>query len=198
VSPAVLERAAELGCLEAALRGAGVGTGSVVLISGEAGIGRTSLVREFARNLDDQVRVLLGACDDLVTPRALGPLRDAVPRGSGPLATALGTGDREAVLSALLAELAGGSRPTVLVLEDVHWADDATLDVLRYLGRRVADLPVVVVATFRDEEVGPALQRVLGALGGPPCTGWRRPGCPVPRWPGCPAAPRSPPPRSTR
>jgi predicted ATPase len=138
-----------------------------VLISGEAGIGKTSLVRAFVLDRPDRARVLLGACDDLVTPRTLGPLRDAVRGTRGPLATALATGDRDAVLSALLTDLADGTRPTVLVLEDVHWADDATLDVLRYVGRRVVDLPAVVVATYRDEEVGPSLQRVLGALGGP-------------------------------
>ena len=161
--PVILEREAELDRLETALRQAGDRSGSVVLISGEAGIGKTSLVRAFVAGRTDRVRVLLGACDDLVTPRTLGPLRDAV-RGGGPVAAALATGDRDAVLSALLVELA--ARPTVLVLEDVHWADDATLDVLRYLGRRVAELPVVLVVTYRDEEVGPALQRVLGALGG--------------------------------
>ena len=165
--PLVLERGAELDVLETALRRATGGTGSVVLISGEAGIGKTSLVRAFVLDRPDRARVLLGACDDLVTPRTLGPLRDAVRGAGGPLATALARGDRDAVLSALLTELADGTRPTVLVLEDVHWADDATLDVLRYVGRRVVDLPAVVVATYRDEEVGPSLQRVLGALGGP-------------------------------
>jgi hypothetical protein len=83
------------------------------------------------------------------------------------LADALNAGDRDAVLSGALAEL--GPRASVVVVEDVHWADDATLDVLRYLGRRVEDLPAVLVVTYRDDEVGPAhpLQRVLGALGGP-------------------------------
>ena len=160
----VLERDTELAALDAALRRAADGTGSVVLVAGEAGIGKTSLVRAFVARRAGHVRVLLGACDDLVTPRALGPLRDAVRRLGGPLVAALDTGDREAVLSALLAEL--GGRPTLLVLEDVHWADDATLDVVRFLGRRVADLPLVVVVTYRDGEVGPGLQRVLGALSG--------------------------------
>jgi DNA-binding CsgD family transcriptional regulator len=161
----VLERDAELDRLDGALRRAAGGQGSVVVISGEAGIGKTSLVREFSRRWAERARLLLGACDDLVTPRTLGPLRDAVRRDGGPLSEALGTGDREAVLSALLTELAR-ARPTVLVLEDIHWADEATLDVVRYLARRAADLPAVVVVTYRDGEVGPALQRVLGALGG--------------------------------
>jgi hypothetical protein len=156
----LLERDRELTLLDEALHAAQAGTGSVVLVHGEAGIGKTSIVRGFVRRLPDRVRLLAGACDDLVTPRTLGPLRDAV-RGSGPLAAALAAGDRDA----LLADLDGG-RPTVLVLEDVQWADDATLDVLRYLGRRVVDLSVVLVVTYRDDEVGPSLQRVLGGLGG--------------------------------
>ncbi|HEX8518422.1 MAG TPA: AAA family ATPase, partial [Pseudonocardia sp.] len=75
--PPLLERDAELDRLGAALRRAQHGHGSVVLIAGEAGIGKTSLVRAFVRHRGDRARVLLGACDDLVTPRALGPLRDA-------------------------------------------------------------------------------------------------------------------------
>jgi len=156
--PVILERAAELESLETALQRAVGGAGSVVLIAGEAGIGKTSLVRAFAHDLPDRVRLLIGACDDLVTPRTLGPLRDAMRGERGPLAAALAAGDREAVLTTLLAELGNATRPTVLVLEDVHWADDATLDVLRYLGRRVDDLPLMVVVTYRDDEVGPSLQ----------------------------------------
>ena len=108
--------------------------------------------------------MLTGACDDLLSPRTFGPLRDAV-RG-GPLADALARGDRDAVLSGVEEELA---RPTtVLLVEDVHWADDATLDVLRFLARRIADLPALLVLTYRDDELGRdhPLHRVLGALGG--------------------------------
>ncbi len=163
---ALLERDAELDVLETGLRRAANGAGSVVLLSGEAGIGKTSVVRAFVRAAAPRATVLQGACDDLLTPRTLGPLRDAARARGGPLARALADGDRDAVLAAVLTELTR-SRPAVLVLEDVHWADDATLDVLRDVGRRVDELPAVVVATFRDEEVGRSLQRVLGGLGGP-------------------------------
>ncbi|NMO92712.1 LuxR family transcriptional regulator [Actinomycetospora sp. TBRC 11914] len=164
---ALLERDAELAALGSALRDAEAGAGSVVLLSGEAGIGKTSLVRAFTGDADDRARVLSGACDDLLTPRTLGPLRDAARSGATALAEALHADDRDAILAAARAELAGPGGPTVLVVEDLHWADDATLDVVRYLGRRIADLPAVLLLTFRDEEVGASLRRVLGALGGP-------------------------------
>ena len=90
-----------------------------MLVSGEAGIGKTSLVRAFLRAAAHRAAVLQGACDDLLTPRTLGPLRDAARTRGGPPAAALADGDRDAVPAAVLTEL-GGSRPTVLVLEDVH------------------------------------------------------------------------------
>ena len=163
----LLERDAELAVITEALDRACSGTGSVVLLSGEAGIGKTSVVRAFLRSVGEQAGVLHGACDDLVTPRTLGPLRDAARAGAGELAAALSRGDRDAVLTAVLAELSG-PRPTVLVVEDVHWADDATLDVLRYVGRRIDDLPALLVVTYRDDEIAPThpLRHVLGALGG--------------------------------
>jgi DNA-binding CsgD family transcriptional regulator len=156
----VLERDAELTLLDAALDRAVAGSGSVVLVAGEAGIGKTSLVRAFLRTAGGRARVFAGACDDLVTPRLFGPFRD-VPD----LAPALVAADRDAVLSSMVALLT--ERPAVLVVEDAHWADDATLDVLRYLGRRVEELPAVLVVTYRDDEPAPSLRRLLGGLGGP-------------------------------
>jgi DNA-binding CsgD family transcriptional regulator/tetratricopeptide (TPR) repeat protein len=163
----LLERDAELAVLSSALARAGSG-GSVVLLGGEAGIGKTSVVRAFARAAGGPARVLVGACDDLIAPRALGPLQDVARLAGGPLAVALADGDRDAVLTAVLGELSDPALPTVLVVEDVHWADDATLDVLRFVGRRIPDLPAVLVLTYRDDEIGRdhPLQRVLGALGG--------------------------------
>src|SRR5215218_8705144 len=161
----LLERDAELRRLRETLRGAGQGRGSVVLVSGEAGIGKTSLVRAFAREASGSARVLVGACDDLVTPRTLGPFRDMARGAGGPLAEAVEeVAGRDAVFGAVHQELAG--RPTVMVVEDVHWADDATLDVLRYLAWRIPALPSVLVLTYHDDELGDdhPLRRVLGAL----------------------------------
>lgn len=161
----LLERDAELATLEAALADAASGEGSVVLVHGEAGIGKTSLLRSFRRGTAGRVRLLAGACDDLVTPRTFGPLRDAAPRG-GPLAAALAGADRDAVYDTVLDLLTEPGDPVVLVMEDLHWADEATLDVLRHVGRRIADLPALVVVTYRDDELGTdhPLRPVVAAL----------------------------------
>jgi len=170
VAVALLERDAELAALTGAVASAAAGAGSVVLVAGEAGIGKTALLRAFRRSVGGRVRLLAGACDDLVTPRTYGPLRDAFGADGGPLAEALAAGDREGVLSGLHAELAGAARsaPVVWLVEDAHWADDATLDVLGFVSRRIPDLPAVLVVTFRDDEVrrDHRLQRVLGVLTG--------------------------------
>jgi DNA-binding CsgD family transcriptional regulator/tetratricopeptide (TPR) repeat protein len=162
----LLERDAELHRLRETLRGAVQGRGSVVLVSGEAGIGKTSLVRAFAREAATDARVLVGACDDLVTPRTLGPFRDMARGAGGAFARAVEpVAGRDAVFGAVHQELA--RRPTVMVVEDVHWADDATLDVVRYLAWRIPALPSMLLLTYRDDELPDdhPLRRMLGALG---------------------------------
>ena len=166
----LLERDDTLAALIGAVEDAAAGRGSVVLVSGGAGIGKTSVVRAFAREAAGRARVLLSACDDLMAPRALGPLRDAALESGGPLEAAFADGRSvDGVFTAVLAELAA-TPPTALVVEDVHWADDATLDVLGYVARRIEPIPAVLVLTFRDDELGPShpLQRLLGALAGRP------------------------------
>lgn len=152
----LLERAATLDTLTAAVGDANAGHGCVVLVAGEAGVGKSSLVREFTRRIG--VRVLVGGCDDLITPRPLGPLRDAAAGTTLEKALA----DGQDPFTAVVAELA---TPTVLLVEDLHWADDATVDVLGYVARRIADLPAVLLLTYRD---GGPLRRLLGALAGAP------------------------------
>jgi DNA-binding CsgD family transcriptional regulator/tetratricopeptide (TPR) repeat protein len=161
----ILERDAELSVLAHAARGAADGHGSVVLVMGEAGIGKSSLVEALRSQLPAEGRMLVGYCDDLATPRTLGPFRDLAGSVGTGLSRAVADGsERDRVLTALRTELTWPEHPTVLVIEDVHWADDATLDALRYLIRRIADLPAVLVLTYRDDELtrGHPLHGLLG------------------------------------
>ncbi|MFI6679654.1 AAA family ATPase [Kribbella sp. NPDC050470] len=150
----ILERNRELATLAEATQAAEAGTGSVVFIYGEAGIGKSSLVDASRLALPANHRFLLGYCDDLATRRTLGPFRDLVGSVGVELAEAVqAAADRDRVLAALRSELATADQPTVLVVEDVHWADEATLDALRFLVRRIAHLPVALVVTYRDDEL---------------------------------------------
>ncbi len=162
----LVERKEFLDELERLLVAAIAGSGALVLVSGEAGIGKTSLVEEFTRG-QRSVRLLWGWCEALFTPRPLGPLYDIAAQLGGALDAALrNASSREAIFGTLLDELGPGRTPTVLVLEDVHWADEATLDLLKFLGRRAHRLPLLVIVTVRDDEIGPAhpLRSVLGDL----------------------------------
>ena len=147
----LLERESTLADLSIAVNDAAGGRGSVVLVTGEAGIGKTSLIRAFADEAAGRARVLLSACDDLMASRTLGPLRDAI----------LGSEPVDDVFTALLEALAADP-PTVLVVEDIHWADDATLDVLGYAARRIEPLGAVLVLTCRDEEIDAGCARAPG------------------------------------
>jgi DNA-binding CsgD family transcriptional regulator/tetratricopeptide (TPR) repeat protein len=141
--------------------------GRVVLVSGEAGIGKTALLRQFCAGLDG-VRALWGECDPLFTPRPLGPLLDVAAATGGELAELVRDGALpHEVTAALVGELEWPS-PTVVVLEDMHWGDGATLDVLRLVARRLAAVPALVVVSYRDSELGQLhpLRQVIGQLGG--------------------------------
>jgi DNA-binding CsgD family transcriptional regulator/tetratricopeptide (TPR) repeat protein len=172
--PHLLERQVELQMLGTAVERAGAGRGSAVLVSGEAGIGKTSLVHAFLAATAGRARVLVGACEDLLTPRALGPLRDAARSAvNGPLAAALSPrADPDLVFAAVSEELASPPSPAILLIEDAHWADGATLDVLRYLGTRVRNLPAVLLVTYRDDALAREhpLRGVLGVLAGTAAT----------------------------
>ena len=130
-----------------------------MLLGGEAGVGKSALLRHFGAFVHDRARVLVGACDPLSTPTALGPLLDVADALGASFAAALdNAASGKQVLDALRAALQASDRPTALVLEDVHWADGATLDLLRFLGRRMATVRALVVATYRDDEVGPRIR----------------------------------------
>jgi DNA-binding CsgD family transcriptional regulator/tetratricopeptide (TPR) repeat protein len=146
----LVERAELLAQLNGLLAEARAGAGRMALISGDAGVGKTSLARAFVSGLPASVRSLWGSCDPLSAPRPLGPFRD-MPTIGHLLERPRGRRD---LLQALLDELAGPVT-TVMVLEDVHWADEATLDALRFLGRRVDRTRGLVIATFREDDLSP-------------------------------------------
>src|SRR3954471_15102588 len=173
----LLERADELSTLHRLLAETTAG-GRVAVLSGEAGAGKSTLAAAFAEAAGPRAHVLWGACDPLLTPRALGPLHDIARVLGGRLRDRIGDGPRSEVFDLLLEAL---DRPpqsarTVVVLEDLHWADEATLDMVSFLGRRLAlcrvlhdHHPVGVVGgleTVRDRDHRSLVQhRREGALG---------------------------------
>ena len=149
----LLERDGELAVLDRALTSTLEGEGRLVTVVGEAGIGKSALVRRFTAMSRDRARFLVTACDDLLSPRPLGPLHDLVRVLGSPMAELMASGGAAVSLfPAFAAELAGRLRPAVLVVEDLHWADGATLDWLAYLARRLTEIPVMLLLTCRDDE----------------------------------------------
>jgi DNA-binding CsgD family transcriptional regulator/tetratricopeptide (TPR) repeat protein len=158
----LIERGEFLAALLALLREAAAGQGRLVFLGGEAGVGKTTLTAALAggavtaggtvmASTGLPLAVRRGNCDNVTTAEALGPVVDALPE----LAEVLEAGSGVSRLR-LLRRIRGTltAAPTLLILEDVHWADEATLDVLRFLGRRLDGAPLLIVATFRSEETG--------------------------------------------
>ncbi|HET8984423.1 MAG TPA: AAA family ATPase [Trueperaceae bacterium] len=144
-------------------------TGRLVLIGGEAGVGKSALVRAFLTGLPSGPLKLIGACEALSAPRPLGPVLDFSHLIGDEFRALVEAGDQRQRIFTLLADrLRSAPQPHVLVIEDLHWADDATLDLVRFLGRRVGEWRALLIGTYRDDEVGSAhpLRRVLGDLAG--------------------------------
>ena len=159
----LLEREEALGSLAAALDAARSDSGRMVLIRGEAGIGKTSLLRAVRET--GSLPFYLGRCEPLSVPEPLGPVRElaeAVGVGESP---ELATGERRALARVLRSALTAQG-PAVAAIEDAHWADPATLDVVRILARRIEEAPLALLLTLRDDELAanPALARLVGDL----------------------------------
>ena len=162
----LLEREPALEALEGALGEVAHGEGRVALLYGEAGIGKTSLVDCFARARGQPGRTLWGACDSLHTPRPLGPVHDIAQQAGSALLGRLEAGAPPRVIFSTVLEELRQHPPVIVVLEDLHWADAATLDLITFLGRRIRQVPALLVLTYRDDELGPdhPLRIVLGDL----------------------------------
>jgi len=148
----LLEREEPLARLDSALQAAIQGRGRVVTVEGEAGIGKTSTVFAFVEAHQAHAGVHVGSCEHLTTPEPLGPLRDVARDSRGRFS--LSATSHLASFEALLRLLTQRRGPAILVIEDLHWADDLTLDLLRYLARRIRAEQVLVVVTFRHDEAG--------------------------------------------
>ena len=150
----LLERSAFLETLVEYAAEARQGNGRLVLVSGESGMGKTVLLEAFQQRLPD-ARWLWGGCDGLLTPRPLGPLFDIGAQLGGEFARLCRSGaSRDRLFAGFLAELGPPAAFTVAVIEDVHWADEATIDLLSFLGRRLGRVPGLLLATYRDDELG--------------------------------------------
>jgi DNA-binding winged helix-turn-helix (wHTH) protein/tetratricopeptide (TPR) repeat protein len=162
--PPLLERQDALAALGRALESALDGRGGVCLVYGEAGIGKSSVCNAFVAGLRG-VRVLRGGCEALFSPRPLGPLHDFVGQLDAAARGLMGLAEARGELFVQVLESLQ-SQPTVLLLEDLHWADAATLDLVKFLGRRIAHAPVLLVLTYRDDELSDQhpLRLVLGDL----------------------------------
>ncbi len=150
-------------------RTATTGNGRTVLVSGEAGIGKTALVEQFVSQHCRAARRLWGACEALFTPRPLGPLYDIAAQARSSLSTLMSRDTpRPTLFSAFLEELQKSAIPSVVVFEDVHWADEATLDLIKFLGRRILSLAALFIVTYRDDELSRdhPLWSVIGDLPG--------------------------------
>ncbi|WP_345800779.1 AAA family ATPase [Microbacterium sp. AZCO] len=144
----LVEREGQLASLTDATDDALAGRGRLVFLGGEAGVGKSALVRALAASVRDRCVVRAGGADNVTTAEALAAFREAVPEIVERLDEG---GDRIGLFRALREALA--ETPGLVVLEDLHWADEATMDAVRFLGRRLAGLPVAIVATYRHDEV---------------------------------------------
>jgi len=166
----LLERERELQVFAAslsALRGAQHDSGACLLVQGDAGAGKTALVQAARQRSGDDVEWLWGSCEPLLAAPVYGPLIDLLDRLPPSLSQAVRTGRATPeVLAGMLGLLRDRARPVALVIDDVHWADGATLDLLRYLGRRIASTRALLVLCWRGDAIGGdhALRGLLGSL----------------------------------
>jgi len=163
----LLERKDSLDVLSQLVTDVSAGEGKTVLLSGEAGIGKTSLIKYFTNDLNSETEVLWGGCDALFTPRPLGPLYDIAYQIKSNLIKMLENEEkRVSIFSEFLNYLVKTSNLKVIVIEDIHWADEATLDLLKFLSRRINRTKSILILSYRDEEIDQnhPLHSILGDL----------------------------------
>jgi DNA-binding CsgD family transcriptional regulator/tetratricopeptide (TPR) repeat protein len=163
----LLERKNDLAKLSLLWANATAGWGKTVLITGEAGVGRTSFLQQFSQEIKNTGAYYVGCCEPLFSPRPLGPLYDIAPRLGKTFTQSIRNQENHSVIFAsLLEELSRSAKPICLVIEDAQWADAGTLDLIQYLGRRIEALPILFVLSYRTCELAAdhPLKAALGSL----------------------------------
>jgi predicted ATPase len=136
-------------------------------VSGDAGIGKTSLVKHFRSLVEQETTFLWGMCDDLYTPEALALFYAIAFQLGGELHHLLPQASNLRLIGHLLLDMLWRQpKPTVIVIEDVHWADETTLDLIHFLSRRIESLPVLLLLTVREYEIAQSqsLWRLVGSV----------------------------------
>ena len=139
------------------------GRGRTALVSGEAGVGKTAFLREFVKRAHSiGARVLMSECTEIDARRPFGPFMDIAHVANrvdtlpvAPRDAVMAGTDRyrlHSAFAALLADLAR-ERPIVIVIEDLHWADEASLELFPHLARKLRDVPLLLVGTYRTDEL---------------------------------------------
>lgn len=161
----LIERGESLQTLRQLAVDAGTGSGAIALLFGEAGIGKTTLLQAFRSQNQNEYCFLWGGCDALLTPRILGPVHDmSADLGDEIKAILHSDASTTRLLPKLVDRLAAIDQPVVMIFEDAHWADNATLDLLKCLGRRISALNVLLIISYRHDETDPthSLTNLIG------------------------------------
>jgi DNA-binding CsgD family transcriptional regulator/tetratricopeptide (TPR) repeat protein len=173
----LIERAEYLTTLHDKYKDMSAGEGHCIMLSGEAGIGKTALVRAFCQEHRHHAKVYVGTCDALFTPRPLAPVYDVIWqiweddwKKESPASAVRGqpgpAEDRSSLFTDFLQRFDQQPGPSLVVFEDIHWADEATIDFIKFLARRITRFRCLFILTWRDEEVpfGHPLKQLLGQL----------------------------------
>ncbi|HET6768118.1 MAG TPA: AAA family ATPase, partial [Chitinophagaceae bacterium] len=163
----LIERRKFLSLMHSKFENVKASEGHCILVSGEAGIGKTSLVKTFCKPVKKECRIYQGTCDALFTPRPLGPVFDIVWQMHGlGWEHSVNISDRSALFTRFYYELENQQETTIIIIEDIHWADEATLDFIKFFARRITRLHCLFILTYRGDEINShhPLRTVLGHL----------------------------------
>ena len=163
----LIERANFMAILDAEFENVKDGEGRCILVTGEAGIGKTSLVKNLCSKKRKSGKIYVGTCDALFTPRPLSPLFDILLQMQGDIPKTISNiNDRVELFTGFLHQLENQKETTLVVIEDVHWADEATTDFIKFFARRITKFHCLFILTYRDTEIDSQhpLRNVLGQM----------------------------------